>query len=238
MPVNKVANKSLNKSPKKQSSQAANKTSNITSTLDTQKLKRLETDFLMRYPGGFNDPDMLAITKKHNFNKMVAFTQSAFDMVACSNIHVTADNMVKVISRSSLISMFEKPKFRDFVRNLNEYDKAFLVEALINMLHGKQQFGFEAMADLLRTEKLAKWSLISIIPAYYAPQKQVFVKPTTAKNILKYFEVEEPIYKPAPTWDFYKKYRQLVIEGKGKVNKSLSPSNAAFTGFLMMTVNK
>lgn len=211
---------------------------NKNTTLDTQKLKRLETDFLMRYPGGFTDPEMLAITKKHNFNKMVEFTQAAFNKVACSNIHVTADNMVKVVSRSSMISMFEKPKFRDFVRNLNEYDKAFLVEALSNMLHGKQQFGFEAMVDILRTEKLAKWSLVSIIPAYYSPKKQVFVKPTTAKNILKHFELDDPAYKPAPTWDFYKKYRRLVIDGKSKVNKSLSPSNAAFTGFLMMTVDK
>jgi hypothetical protein len=211
---------------------------NKNTTLDIQKLKRLETDFLMRYPGGFADPDMLASTKKHNFNKMVDFTQAVFSKVSCSNIHVTADNMVKVISRSSMISMYEKPKFRDFVRNLNEYDKAFLVEALSNMLHGKQQFGFEAMVDILRTEKLAKWSLMSIIPAYYSPKKQVFVKPTTAKNILKHFELDDPVYKPAPTWDFYKKYRKLMIDGKSKVNKSLSPSNAAFTGFLMMTVDK
>lgn len=208
------------------------------STLDTQKLKRLETDFLMRYPGGFDDPDMLALTKKHNFDKMVAFTHSAFDKVACSNIHVTADNMVKAVSRSSMISMYEKPKFRDFVKNLNEYDKAFLVEALSNMLHGKQQFGFEAMVDILRTEKLAKWSLVSVIPAYYAPQKQVFVKPTTAKNILKHFDLDDPVYKPAPTWDFYKKYRQLMIGGKAKVNKSLSPTNVAFTRFLIMTVDR
>ncbi len=206
--------------------------------LDTEKLKKLELDFLMRFPQGFADPEMLAITKKHNFNRMVEFTQAAFDKVACSNIHVTADNMVKVVSRSSMVSMFEKPKFRDFVKNLNEYDKAFLVEALVNMLHGKEQLGFEAMVDILRVEKLAKWSLVSIIPAYYAPKKQVFVKPTTAKNILKYFELEDPIYKPAPTWDFYKKYRKLIIEGKSKVDKSLSPSNAAFTGFLMMTVDK
>ncbi len=206
--------------------------------LDADKLKELELDFLMQFPGGFADPEMLAITKKHNFNKMVDFTQAAFGKVACSNIHVAADNMVKVVSRSSMVSMFEKPKFRDFVRNLNEYDKAFLVEALSNMLHGKEQLGFEAMVDILRVEKLAKWSLVSIIPAYYSPKKHVFVKPTTAKNILKHFELDDPVYKPAPTWGFYKKYRKLIIDGKSKVDKSLSPSNAAFTGFLMMTVGK
>lgn len=206
--------------------------------LDTDKLKELELDFLMQFPGGFADPEMLAMTKKHNFNKMVDFAQDAFNKVACSNIHTTAENMIKVVSRSSMVSMFEKPKFRDFVRNLNEYDKAFLVEALSNILHGKEQLGFEAIVDIMRVEKLAKWSLVSIIPAYYSPKKHVFVKPTTAKNILKHFEIDDPVYKPAPTWDFYKKYRKLIVNGKFNVDKRLSPSNAAFTGFLMMTVGK
>jgi len=132
--------------------------------------------------------------------------------------------------------MFEKPKFRDFVRGMDENEKAFLVGALSQILHGKQQLGFEAMVDILKTQKLAKWSLITIIPAYYKPTKEVFVKPTTAKNILKHFEIADPIYKPAPTWDFYKKYRTLINDAKKTVDKNLSPSNAAFSGFLMMTV--
>ena len=155
-------------------------------------------------------------------------------------MHVTADNMVKVISRSSMVSMFEKPKFRDFVKRLNEDEKAFMVNALSQFLHSKsqkqQQAGFEALVDFLRIEKLAKWSLVTIIPAYYSPNTEVFVKPTTAKDVLRYFEISDPIYKPAPTWDFYQKYRTLINEAKPKLDKSLSPSNAAFSGFLMMAM--
>ena len=117
---------------------------------------------------------------------------------------------------------------------MRENEKAFLVGALSQILHGKQQLGFEAMVDILKTQKLAKWSLITIIPAYYKPTKEVFVKPTTAKNILKHFEIADPIYKPAPTWDFYKKYRTLINDAKKTVDKNLSPSNAAFSGFLMI----
>ncbi len=204
--------------------------------LDKKILKKLADDFLLRYPKGFNDPEMIAIAKKHNMSKRVDDAHTFFNEVACSNIHVTADNMVKIISRSSMVSMFEKPKFRDFVKNLNEPDKAFMVDALIQMLHGKQQLGFEAMVDILRTEKLAKWSLLTIIPAYYAPTDEVFVKPTTAKGILKHFGIEDPLYKPQPTWDFYQKYRQLINQGKTQVSDDLSPSNAAFSGFLMMSV--
>jgi len=207
--------------------------------LELKKLKQVQADFLMQYPGGFSDPALVEIGKKHKMDKMVAFSQECFSKTACSNVHVTADNMVKVISRSSMVSMFEKPKFRDFVKGLNEDGKAFMVHALSQLLHNKtqakQQAGFEALVDIFKTEKLAKWSLVSIIPAYYHPDREVFVKPTTAKNVLKYFEITDPIYKPQPTWDFYKKYRKLINEAKTKVNKNLSPSNAAFSGFLMMT---
>jgi len=132
--------------------------------------------------------------------------------------------------------MFEKPKFRDFIQSLNDSDKSFLVDALDNLLHGKQQVGFEAMVDLLKTAKLAKWSLVSIIPAYYQPTTEVFVKPTTAKNVIRFFEVEQLIYKPTPTWAFYQAYRDLINQMKRQCDKSLSPSNAAFSGFLMMSM--
>lgn len=206
--------------------------------LDSKTLKRLEGDFLMRYPKGFADPAMEDILKKHRGGKMTEMAKSFFSEAACSNVHVTADNMVKIISRSSMVSMFEKPKFRDFVKRMDENEKAFLVNALCELLHGKKQLGFEAMVDILRSEKLAKWSLVSIIPAYYYPTREVFVKPTTAKNILRHFALEDPVYKPTPSWEFYRKYRKLINDAKKKVDKSLSPSNAAFSGFLMMTVQK
>jgi hypothetical protein len=206
--------------------------------LDKKRLKELEGDFLMQYPKGFNDPGFVEIGKKHKMDKMVEMAQECFTKTACSNIHVTADNMVKVVSRSSMVSMFEKPKFRDFVKNLGENDKAFLVESLNQFLNGKQQLGFEGLVDILKTEKLAKWSLVTIIPAYYAPSDEVFVKPTTAKGVLKHFDIQDPVYKPLPTWDFYRKYREMINEAKKKVKKNLSPSNAAFSGFLMMTMKK
>jgi hypothetical protein len=167
---------------------------------------------------------------------MTELARNSFSERACANIHLTADNMVKVVSRSSMVSLFEKPRFRDFVKALDEHEKAFLVNALRDMLHGRQQAGFEAMVDILQTGKLAKWSLVTIIPAYYKPTREVFVKPTTARGILRYFELDDPVYRPTPSWDFYRKYRKLINEGKKEVDRRLSPSNAAFSGFLMMTV--
>ena len=203
--------------------------------LDIKKLHQAEADFLSQYPGGFSNPVIIEVIKKHRMDKMVSLTNECFSKAACSNVEATADNMVKVISRSSMVSLFEKPKFKGFVQRLNGDEKAFLVNALSQMLHGNQNAGFEAMVSILATEKLAKWTLVSIIPAYYAPTREVFVKPTTAKGILRHFNIQDPVYKPLPSWDFYKKYRHLINEGKKQVDPGLSPSNAAFSGFLMMT---
>ncbi len=206
--------------------------------LNPKKLKLAELEFLQRFPGGFSHPDMQAIGKKHNVTKMVDFAQASFTKKASKDIDTYAENMIKIVSRSSMVSMFEKPKFRDFVRRLDPSEKAFLVKAQHQILHGKQQAGFEAMIDLLQTEKLAKWSLISIIPAYFSPTVEVFVKPTTTKNVIAHFEIDDLLYKPMPSWSFYFRYRDMINSAKSKVDDSLSPSNAAFCGFLMMTMPK
>ena len=141
--------------------------------------------------------------------------------------------MVRCVSRSSMVSMFEKPKFRDFCGRLDRNQMDFLVDSLVAFLHGDQQTGFEGILDLLLTEKLGRWSLMTIIPSYYAPQKEVFVKPTTTIIIIKELELKEMEYKPRPSWEFYTAYRNFVNQAKLKVDKSVAPSNAAFTGFLM-----
>ncbi len=205
--------------------------------LDPQRLRAAEADFLARYPKGFADPEMAKIGKKHRMAPMIDFAKENFsEQALAGNVHIAADNMVKAVSRSSMVSLFEKPKFRDFVKAMDEHEKAFMVQALSQMLHGKQAAGFEAMVDLLKTGKLAKWSLVTIIPTYYKPTREVFVKPTTAKGVLAFFDIEDPVYHPTPTWDFYRKYRKLINDAKKQVDKNLSPSNAAFSGFLMMTV--
>ena len=90
------------------------------------------------------------------------------------------------------------------------------------------------MLDILVEEKQAKRSLISVIPYYFSPKKHFFIKPTTTKNILKYFEVEEIVYKPRPSYEFYRDYTKMLKTFKKEVNKNLGDNNAKFTGFLMM----
>ena|SRR5687767_4290278 len=204
--------------------------------MNLKKLKQAEEEFFNRYPGGFAHPEMIAIRKKHKLEKMVELTQDGFAKRNFKLPDLIIENMIKVITRSSLISVFEKPKFRDFARSLPSEDRKTLASGLQELLHGNEQTGFETMLEVLKSGRLAKWSLMTICQAYYHPQVEVFVKPTTAKGIIETLELKNLQYKPAPTWAFYNEYRAEINEMKSKVDASLSPYNVAFTGFLMRSM--
>ncbi len=206
------------------------------STMNEQKLRQAEKAFFDRYPGGFDHPEMIAIRKQHKLDRMVELAQESFTVRNFHHPDLIVENMVRIISRSSLISMFEKPKFRDFARSLSPLERQDLVRGLEELLHGTEQTGFEVLLAILRPWKLAKWSLTTVCQAYYRAQMEVFIKPTTAKGIIQTFELEGLQYKPSPTWDFYERYRAAINEMKTKVDPSLSPYNIAFTGFLMRSI--
>lgn len=204
--------------------------------MNTQRLKEAVDSFYARYPGGFQHPEMQKIAKKHRMGKMNDLAAELFEPSRFDDPESLSASFVKLVSSSSMVSVFEKPKFRDYVAGLNEADKNALTASLREILHGDQQSGFQAMVDLLEQSKLAKWTLVTVVPAYYRPTSEVFIKPTTVKNIIKYFELPDLVYRPRPDYDFYRRFRGHLMEMKELVPDDLKPGNAAFSGFLMMSI--
>jgi hypothetical protein len=204
--------------------------------MNINTLKKAESNFMFRYPGGFEHPEMIEIGKKHKVSKRVEQCQDFFSAVNFEKHSAIVENMTKVISQSSMVSMFEKPKFKSFSKALTALETDLLIEGLYQRLHDQQQQGFETIQDILATRKLAKWTLMSIIPVYYDPGFEVFVKPTTVKGIIEKLELKNLQYIPTPSWQFYETFREQINQMKEKVDPSLSPNNAAFTGFLMMSL--
>ena len=202
--------------------------------MNLKKLKQAESLFFIRYPGGFLNPELQIIGKKHRMPQMTALAQESFGKSRFRQQEAVADAMVKMVSRSSLVSLFEKPRFRDLMKT-PAIDKAMLVGGLKDFLHGDQQRGLEYMTESLVRAGLAKWSLVSLIPNYYRPNDEVFVKPTTAKGVIEFFDLKGLHYAPRPSWDFYRDFRDQVLDMKSHVDPSLAISNAAFLGFLMMS---
>ncbi|MCY4357880.1 MAG: hypothetical protein OXD01_10230 [Gammaproteobacteria bacterium] len=209
--------------------------------MNLKKLKQAEAGFLAKYEGGFAHPELKAIGKRHNMDRMITNVQEAFQKPRLANSDTVVNDMARLITRSSMVSMYEKPKFKSVVTSLNTAEKEMLASGLSQRLHGKlqrQQQGFDLILSILATRKLTKWSLISILPVYFRPHEEVFVKPTTAKAVIEYFELHDLHYNALPDWEFYLRYRDAVLRMKERVSNSLSPNNAAFTGFLMMAMRR
>ena len=203
--------------------------------MNTDALLLAEAEFLQQYPEAFQSPELVHLSKKHKMDKMVAMAQQAFAEKAFVTMDTVIENWIKIVARASMVSLFEKPKFKAGLNSLSPVDKRNICDGLYEQLHGDEEAGFNAIRDILVDLKLAKWSLISIVPAYFAPTQAVFVKPTTAKGVVAKYELDL-VYKPRPSWAFYQGYRAAILAMKALVHEGLSPSNAAFSGFLMMTM--
>lgn len=206
--------------------------------MNLARLKQAEEDFLAQYPGGFDHPEIEALARKHKVDKMMALAQEGFARDKFRSPALIVENMVKVVSRSSMVSVFEKPKFRDFAYALPIEEKEVVAQGLREVLYGDEELGFNKLLSALTAGGVAKWPLMTICQTYYRPEVEVFIKPTTVKGVIEYFELEKLHYKATPSWAFYAGYRDAINEMKKLVDPSLSPSNPAFSGFLMMTLER
>ncbi len=206
--------------------------------MKVEKLAKLEDAFLQEYPDGFDSPDLLAIGKKHKMGKMQEFVEAEFNEAAFTDVNKVFESFVKLISKASLVSVFEKTKFRNIAPTFTMEERTLLVEGLKEFLYGDQATGFSMQVDVLTRYKMAKWPILTVLGLYMHPGEEVLVKPTTVKGILKYFEVEDFTYTSKANYEFYAQYRQLVNDIKEKASERLDVDNAAFCGFLMMSIQE
>ena len=206
--------------------------------MNWDKLREAEANFLQIYPRGFADPAMQAVRKKHNVARLVEFAQSTLTRESCHKPEFIADTLLKIISRSSMVSRFEKPPFKAFLSALSSDEKKTLARGVEQRLFGHRQRGFDEVLAMLSFHKIAKWAVVSAVPFYHSPRREVFVKPSTAKGILALLEVDDLHYHSAPSWAFYTGYRKVLVEVRKRVSPSLSPNYAALSGFLMMSLKR
>ena len=182
--------------------------------MNLEKLKDVEAEFLFHYPKGFEDEKFFPTMKKFNPSKLEEFTKENLKKESFSNPNLVVDAFFKIIQKSVLISLFDKLKFRDMLASLTSYEKDMLSIELYELLHGNKRNGFEGLVEFLAQYNLAKWTIISVVLYYNDRQKEYFIKPTTTKNVIKYFELQNLIYKPTPSFEFYNSYKKILNEMK------------------------
>ena len=201
-----------------------------------EKLDVLESEFLYRYPKGFQDEHFFPTMKKFKPEKLEAFAKEALKKENFSNPNLIVDGFFKTIQKSVMVSLFDKLKLKDALASLNSYEKDMLSIEIYELLYGDKKLGFEGLVEFLSEYKLAKWTLISVVPYSINRQTEYFIKPTTTKSIIKYFDLKNLVYKPKPSFEFYDNYTKVLDEMKLKLEKSITFDNAAYTGFFKIAI--
>ena len=204
--------------------------------MNIEKLKEYEAEFLEQYPNGFDDRNFSSIMKTYNPLKLEEFAKDALKKENFQNPSLIVNGFLKVVQKSVFVSVFDKLKLKDMIATLNSYEKDMLSIELYELLYGNKKKGFEGLVEFLSEYKLAKWTIISLIPYCINRDEDYFIKPTTTKNNIKTFELEDCIYKTKPSFEFYDKYTKALDIMKSSLDKSLSPDNVGFTAFLKVAI--
>ena len=204
--------------------------------MNLDKLKDLELEFLERYPKGFEDEHFFPTMKKFKPEKLEEFAKDVLKKENFSNPNIVVEGFFKTVQKSVMVSLFDKLKLKDALATLTSYEKDMLSIEIYELLYGNQKEGFEGLVEFLAQYRLAKWTIISVVPYSIHRQTQYFIKPTTTKHIIKYFELKDLIYKPKPSFEFYENYTKVLDQMKSNIDDSLAFDNAAFTGFLKIAI--
>jgi hypothetical protein len=205
--------------------------------MNIEKLKEYEAEFLEQYPNGFDDKNFFPTMKTFNPLKLEEFANDALKKENFQNPNLVVDGFLKVVHKSVFVSLFDKLKLKDMIASLNSYEKDMLSIEIYELLYGNKKVGFEGLVEFLEQYKLAKWTIISVVPYCINRNQDYFIKPTTTKNIIKTFDLEDLIYKAKPSFEFYNKYTKTLDIMKSSIDKSLSPDNVGFTAFLKVAMD-
>ena len=66
--------------------------------MNLDKLKEVESTFLMRYPLGFDDPGLAPIKKKHNVDKLISLVQTNLTQLNCHQPLFVVKALVDIVS--------------------------------------------------------------------------------------------------------------------------------------------
>jgi hypothetical protein len=204
--------------------------------MNLDKLKDLESEFLDRYPSGFEDETFFPKIQKFNPLKLEAFAKNVLKKENFSNPNLFVEGFFKTVQKSVMVSLFDKLKLKDAIASLNSYEKDILSIEIYELLYGNKKDGFEGLVEFLAHYNLAKWTIISVAPYCINRNSEYFIKPTTTKMIIKYFELPDLVYKPKPSFEFYENYTKVLDKMKANLHDSLTFDNVAFTSFLKVAI--
>jgi hypothetical protein len=185
--------------------------------------------FISLFPLGLQDKKWLDLGKRHqnaylrlvDLFKQELSKQNIEDHLEKGDYKYIAEQATKVIQKSTMVSLFEKIAFRNFIEQTSIHrDFADSLYALLYNDYKKNFAQFVGVLGSLKDYKnanAAKWTVVSAFLCHSNPYEHVFIKPTTVKNIALFLGIDIS-YNSSPNIETYEKVRNMILDYK-KVSK-------------------
>ena len=194
----------------------------------------LDDLFLLRFPQGFADEEFKNSAKRHRTSdKILAIIKNDFDVASLQRedtyqINKNIALILKIVTMSSMISVFEKVAFRNYLAD-SKIHETFL-QALYDLITKKDHESFDNFVCVLNLRKretnkrVATWPLVTFFLLYFDEYHEIFIKPNTIKRLIKLLEFDVE-YVSYPNYETYQKIKEMVETYKKQSNLVKGQSN-------------
>lgn len=218
----------------------------MSSSISKAQVAQIEQDFLLRFPGGLQDPAWLALGKKHRSTlQAMALFDTALSLptlaaaIAQRRYGEVIEACRQFVGRCTTISTFEKIAFRNYLA-FGDVHEPF-VRSLHALLVRCDAASFDDFVDVLllcrydKNANAAKWPLVTAFLAYSNPQQHVCVKPTTIKKLAARLGVDIA-YQAQPAYQTYQRVQAMVAQFRQHSTQLVVDNNITAQAVMYCTV--
>ena len=180
---------------------------------------RCRRKFLRIFPGGFHDPDYVALERDYKVNAHRAWRDVLgpdrfAELLRDGKYDEVAAQAVRIESRTNLLFSFEKMALRDAVKPA-EGARAFAT-GLYELLYGegtlerKFERWCEVVGELPRRQtRVLTWPVVTVFGFIAEPKAHIYLKPTVTRVAARKYGFEFH-YTSRPQWPVYAGYLELA----------------------------
>jgi hypothetical protein len=218
----------------------------MTNSISEAQVAQIEQDFLLRFPGGLQDPAWLALGKKHRstLQAMALFDTALSPPVLAAALAQRRYGEVieacrQFVVRCTTVSTFEKIAFRNYLAFTDVHEP--FVRCLHALLTHCDAASFDDFVDVLllcrhdKNANAAKWPLVTAFLAYSDPQQHVCIKPTTVKKLAARLGVDIA-YQAQPAYGTYQRVQAMVAQCRQHSTQLLMDNNITAQAVMYCTV--
>jgi hypothetical protein len=212
-----------------------------------QRYKDIDKYFMKAFPKGLDDPNWLDLSKKHaSYKKVIDIFKNELseenfnEYLLRESYKPLIDATLSVINKSTMVNLFEKIAFRNFVDS-NANPKDFL-EALYNTLYVDYKTHMAALVKelgkfkSLKNANAAKWGIVTCFLIHAEPNLHVIVKPTTTKAIALFLNTDIA-YSATPNIESYEKIKNMILDFKKNSALAKGENNIITQAIMYVAIN-